>query len=248
MMETNVPEITSEEIMEKIREEVRRRRPQEPKGSSNLLSQSAEAVRLPRFSGDGRIPEKRVYHVRDFLPFYDKSFVKNAYRALLKREADPEGLDAHLSRLQNARLTKIGVLGHIRYSGEGRSKGVRIKGLLVPFVLDYMGRIPLLGYCFRVVHALVRLPLILRDIQEFENSTSACFSRTFQHVDTLAGKVEVQQLREALQQFREALDEKAEANCVEWLREALAHKAEVSSVEELRETMTGKADKKVAES
>lgn len=44
------------------------------------------------------------YHIRDFLKFHDQDFVLNAYRGILQRDADPAGLQAHITGNLSERL------------------------------------------------------------------------------------------------------------------------------------------------
>src|SRR5712691_4435921 len=72
------------------------------------------------------------YHVTDLLQYHDRDFVWNAYRALLKREPDTEGLSAFLEKLRSGRFNKIDVLARLRFSPEGKRNHVRVDGLAWP--------------------------------------------------------------------------------------------------------------------
>ncbi|MBT8490483.1 MAG: methyltransferase domain-containing protein [Deltaproteobacteria bacterium] len=115
-------------------------------------------------------PKKNgVYHVSDLLPYHQEEFVKSAYIALLGREADPVGLNIFLNRLERG-MSKIEILGRMRYSPEGRKKGVQIRGLLAPLTAQMIYKIPVLGYLCRFGVSLLRLPKTLRDRIDFEHS------------------------------------------------------------------------------
>ena len=78
----------------------------------------------------GFIPERyEVVNLNDLLPYRDEDFIRNAYRAILKREPDPKGFNDWLSGLRNGQLNKIEILGGISRSEEGQRRNVRIKGL-----------------------------------------------------------------------------------------------------------------------
>jgi len=108
------------------------------------------------------------YDVNDLLKFSDEHFVENAYRALLKRSADPVGGSGLLASLRNGELNKIDVLARLRYSKEGRAEGVRVRGLLAPAALRALYRIPLAGYGLNLLVAFFRLPSIVRSHRQFE--------------------------------------------------------------------------------
>lgn len=107
------------------------------------------------------------YHVNDLLKFHDRTFIQNAYRAILKRGPDASGYKAFIENLRNARLNKIDILARLRYSAEGRAKKVEIEGLRTPALIRKAYRIPVLGYLLNLAVALARLPLLIRGEQQF---------------------------------------------------------------------------------
>ncbi|HEV2705654.1 MAG TPA: methyltransferase domain-containing protein [Pyrinomonadaceae bacterium] len=116
---------------------------------------------------DFRPAEDGRYHVNDLLQYHDKLFVRNAYRALLKREPDEEGFRQQLELLRSGRFDKIDVLAALAASPEARSKRVRVEGLEHPARIRKLGRLPYVGYLFRLLFALVRLPALVREQQQF---------------------------------------------------------------------------------
>ncbi|MGH9902446.1 MAG: FkbM family methyltransferase, partial [Pyrinomonadaceae bacterium] len=54
------------------------------------------------------------YHVNDLLQYHDKAFIRNAYRALLKREPDEAGYLRQLDFLRSGRFDKIDILAGLR--------------------------------------------------------------------------------------------------------------------------------------
>jgi hypothetical protein len=79
---------------------------------------------------------KLTISINGLLRHQDREFVVNAYREILGREPDPPGLDHHLSSLQTGKVSKLEVLGSLRFSSEGRARKVKIKGLLLPLFLQ----------------------------------------------------------------------------------------------------------------
>ncbi|HEY0006743.1 MAG TPA: methyltransferase domain-containing protein [Pyrinomonadaceae bacterium] len=108
------------------------------------------------------------YHVNQLLQYHDRSFIQNAYRAILKRGPDATGFEAFIEGLRSGRLNKIDILARLRYSSEGRAKRVRIKGLLIPALVRQSYRVPGLGYLINLLVALARLPKTMRSQQQFE--------------------------------------------------------------------------------
>jgi O-antigen biosynthesis protein len=68
--------------------------------------------------------------LENFLSQQDEQFVFSAYRTLLGRSPDPDGLGYYLSRLR-AGVEKIEIIAQLRLSNEGKSREVKIAGLEV---------------------------------------------------------------------------------------------------------------------
>ena len=107
------------------------------------------------------------YHVNDLLAFHDRVFVQASYRAVLKRSPDQTESLRDLKRLRSGYANKIDLLADLRFSNEGRAKGVQVDGLLVPAVIRRLGQLPLIGYPIRLGVALLRLPNQVHAQREF---------------------------------------------------------------------------------
>jgi len=81
------------------------------------------------------------HRLRDLLLHDGLDFVENAYRTILRRDADPAGRSFYLKRLQGG-SSKIGILGDLRYSAEGRTLGTAISGLEFQYRLQRLSRRP----------------------------------------------------------------------------------------------------------
>jgi len=179
-------QISVEEIMYRIREEVRRRKAQlEQKaapGITNPLEKksSLEPIRFSFSLPEQRIEIKDSYHVNELLAFHDVEFVKNAYRAILRREPDHEGYEHYLTGLRSGKFSKIEILGRLRYSPEGRQKGVKIKGLLLPFGVKCLKRIPIVGYIAGTLVGIANLNTITRNMETFEAFVNTYFTKQLQ--------------------------------------------------------------------
>ena len=132
--------------------------------------------RRPAEARDGRAPgpsnghleHKNHYHVNDLLRFHGEDFVRQAYRALLRREPDDPGMAHHLEQLASGRFNKMDVLASLHASPEGRSSQVTLSGLTLPVFVRRLGRIPLLGYFVRVAVGIGRLPRLVQYQSQFE--------------------------------------------------------------------------------
>jgi len=108
------------------------------------------------------------YHLNDFLALHDQDFVDAAYRGLLKRSADAEGKKYFLEGLRGGRLSKIEILGRLRYSPEGRRHGLRVRSLLPAFAVQHATRLPVIGGLVAFAVGVVRLPRYMRSLQGLE--------------------------------------------------------------------------------
>lgn len=121
---------------------------------------------LPRLTlNDERLQEKDVFFLSDFMGFHDEAFVVNAYRGLLRREPEPDGLQHYLSAIRNGRLTKIEVLGRLRYSTEGKINRIKLRGLIFAFALQTAFRIPVVGYALAWLTSILRLPILIKNLE-----------------------------------------------------------------------------------
>jgi SAM-dependent methyltransferase len=198
MIETSDMEIDVEQLMSSIRRAVEQR---EAEGNLSLTGASVELYELlatSRELADERVElpplslqpefephEDDHYHVNDLLQYHDHLFVWNAYRAILKREPDEEGLNEYLGNLRSGRFNKIDVLASLRFSGEGKGRGVRIDGLQRPALLRRLYRVPVLGYLLELVVSIVRLPALLRGQRQLENYLIAQQERLAAYINHL---------------------------------------------------------------
>ena len=89
------------------------------------------------------------------------AFVDRAFRILLKREPTADERWESTARLLRGE-PKTAVLGRLRFSPEGRARGVEVPGLRPRHLAQRLFRIPLLGYVLEWANALVKLPVALR--------------------------------------------------------------------------------------
>lgn len=215
MSEPRSSEIDVNQLMATIREAVARRQVdgetsllESSTALRNLLSecevasvQKIEVARLnlqPEFnpSRNGR------YHVNDLLQYHDRDFVRNAYRALLKREPDDTGYNHYLDSLRSGRLTKQEIIVILRASLEGRNKAIRIEGLRLPLLREQLHRIPGLRYLLQLVMAWARLPIMMRHHSQFQAYSVAQHQRLADHTDEVSALL----IQRFSQLFSEVLD------------------------------------------
>ncbi|SDT84675.1 methyltransferase domain-containing protein [Desulfobacula phenolica] len=169
MIEINNPEINIDEIKVRIEEELQQHKTVHP------LLKGTDFKSVPRDSRDVESVPRDVS--KDyFLQFHGQEFINRVYASILHREPDPQGGKIYLDKLQSGELTKVDIIGRLRYSREGRRKKVLVKGLLLPFLLRIFFKIPLLGWGLRFVTCLLNLPAVLKNIRKLE---SASIEQTF---------------------------------------------------------------------
>jgi len=226
-IETNIPEINVDELMEKIRDEVRQRkemggtlRRTVPRANYAPPSNLYAKIDLSKICS---LPEpepfeykKEGYHLNDFLKYHDKHFVTNAYRAILRRGPDSEAFEYFLKNLHSGRMTKAEILGRLRYAPEGRAKKVKIRGLFWNFVIQSSFRIPVLGYFSRLAVGIANLPLIIRNMQVLEQSALTQLENQRKGLGTLQAKEN--ELIDVFEQLGSVLDNKAVREELEGLK------------------------------
>lgn len=103
------------------------------------------AVKFKRF-----IPRSmEVLSLEDLCAYEDESFIIAAYRLLLSRNPDDAGLDHYLTLLRSGRISKVEIIGRIRYSRDGRRGQVRVKGLCLRYACAILSKTPIAGRLFR---------------------------------------------------------------------------------------------------
>jgi O-antigen chain-terminating methyltransferase len=114
------------------------------------------------------LPARDAYSLAELLAYHDVEFVQNAYRAILRREADDTGLAHHLHQLHHGEVAKVELLAGMRNSAEGRKAGVRIRGLRLARAVRSLRRVPLLGALAEMLLYVVRMPTIVRNLERQE--------------------------------------------------------------------------------
>ena len=121
-------------------------------------------LRLQREMHTADLSPGNRFHYKEFKSFSDRPFVRNAYIAMLGHPPDPQGERHYLEKLRSG-MTRAEVLARLRYSGEGRRNGVRLRGLLLPAALAFCYKIPVLGPLLRWQLNLLGMPGQMRRLQ-----------------------------------------------------------------------------------
>jgi SAM-dependent methyltransferase len=169
MIKPEYPRIEIDDLTAVIRESIAAQKHDAPNGVTSRESGAKPAPHFPqlKLQPDFQPRSNNRYHIADLLRYHDRVFVDSAYRAILKRPPDATEFARDLKRLQSGAFNKIDLLAALRYSTEGKAKGVEVDGLTVPALVRRLGHLPILGYFVRLAIALVRLPHQVRDQREF---------------------------------------------------------------------------------
>jgi O-antigen chain-terminating methyltransferase len=182
-------------------------------GSSAAKTQTPELALQPDFQPRST----NRYHISDLLRYHDRAFVENSYRAILKRPPDATEFARDLKRLRSGDFNKIDLLAMLRYSTEGKAKGVELEGLSMPALVRRLGHLPVIGYFLRFAIALVRLPNQVRDQREFAGYVLSQNQQIADFVNVVSARVAevnhgVSRLEEALSKQIALLDRQLAEN------------------------------------
>jgi hypothetical protein len=137
---------------------------------------------------------RQKYHWSEFLEFYGEDFIRNAYLCILKREADAAAVQSAAGNPDADDCSRIILLGHLRYSEEGRAQATQIEGLWASFhyQLASLERKPFrrrrFGFLMRLQSAFrSRIDAALanqrREIEECRSEIVRLEMRLMQHYD-----------------------------------------------------------------
>lgn len=156
-------------IMHRVRSELSKRGVTED-GHPGSATQTVAGTRWHPVAA--RLPDRDHYILGDFFRFDDEDFIDVAYRTLLRRPANDAGSKDYLAALRSGAVSKVEVLGMIRFSDEGMKHSVHVDGLLLPYRLHRWRRLPIVGWFLGMGMALARLPRLSRRLQLIEASTA----------------------------------------------------------------------------
>ncbi|MEE4362771.1 MAG: class I SAM-dependent methyltransferase [Desulfotignum sp.] len=171
-MDSQAPEFTVEELLQRIRNEVQQNTASQRAGTAPVSPDdrlTGIRLQLPRLEKTYTEPDHGPpLHVKDFLQYHDRQFISMAYQYILKRPPDEWAFRHFLHNLQKGRFTRVEIIGRLRFSPEGRSRKTPVKGLTGPLVLALAGKLPVFGYLLRWVSAWARLPKLAAQLEQVE--------------------------------------------------------------------------------
>ncbi|MCX6075616.1 MAG: methyltransferase domain-containing protein [Campylobacterales bacterium] len=196
MIEINIPNLTSKEIMQKIEREVEKidlapsqTLPTESMSKTlqqtNVRANSSYgfAKKVGKFlqkKGLGTFvkyiqktfklyPQNRIHVISDFTKFYDENFINNAYNLIFYREADTNEKNHYLSLLRSGKLSKTEIITSLYFSKEGKEQNLIILGIKKRYAIALLYKIPFLGYIAKMLFTLVTLPKLIVRLNSYEN-------------------------------------------------------------------------------
>ncbi len=240
MTNSGVSLVNLEEVMEEIRSEVEQRRrgdggteassagDQPPEAGCREVDpgclQWSPGEHPPSFPAD-----RSRYHLDDFLCYHDRDFIRNAYLGILQREPDPEGASHYLKMLRSGIFSKEEIVGQLRYSREGRAKKVSVRGLLLFRLLQFIYRVPVLGYFTQLAVGIVHLPRVLNNLRRLDTSLHGRIYDLDRAVVRTAdeSRADCERIDESLQSMAEQLEDKADLHLIEFLETVKADRVEL---------------------
>jgi len=194
MSDAPAESIDVDALMRLIRDEARRRNKQPDTEFVSLEGERAGqdlAFAVPQLFGDIAFG-KDLYTIAELTKGHGEAFVRNAYRALLRRSPDPEGM-AHFMAMLRAGRSKLAILSGIRYSAEGRRLAVKVPGLYRRHLAERVFGLPLIGPIVESLAALVRIRSLLLHHRALEETSlslaESIANESVHHSNVLAARL-----------------------------------------------------------
>ena len=165
MIETNIKNLSVQEIMYKIKNEVENRKGVADKFNNvdklNIINKNS----MPFIKKD-------AYTYSDFTKYHDIEFINNLYIGLLDRKPDIDGRDRYLKLLRSGKRNRDDIVTSIRYSKEGREKNITLINSTKKYLIYILTKIPLIGYSLKWTKAFINLPKIITRLNSYESYIS----------------------------------------------------------------------------
>lgn len=149
--------VSAEEVMRRARLRLLDAQPSTP---TTLAAIASDFGRWTPLANSVGFAFKSEYVLSDFLCYEDGEFIQFAYQAILLREPDAQA-QSYLLALRSGELSKVEIVGKMRFSAEGMSHQVHIDGLLLPYKIQGWRRLPLIGGAISLAVSILRLPRLL---------------------------------------------------------------------------------------
>lgn len=134
--------------------------------------------------------ERERFAIAEFTNLYDREFLEFSYLAVLGRFPDAEAFRSRLTSVQSGSMSRVEVVARLRHSREGQARGVRISGLYRSLTVDFVSRIPILGYPVRLLRAIFYLPSLLRELELVRSSIAMNRNEVLDKVDSISDELE----------------------------------------------------------
>ncbi|MEF7439058.1 methyltransferase domain-containing protein [Paenibacillus lautus] len=135
-----------------------------------------QRLELSRLREDIKLPIKEIYFLEELLQYDDEEFIRVCYHALLRRNPDSQGFNNFLALLRNGTLSKVQILGRLKKSKEAQRFNVQIIGLKKKYAYSRITNLPFFGYGLKVIASMIKLPRIVKHLQQIEAYTNARFT------------------------------------------------------------------------
>ena len=181
-------DLSIDEIMMRVRGEVARRRNSQAGDVAPLAPARPHSpdLSIPRWEpAAAQLPVKRRYELSELVGFSDADFIDVAYRTVLRRPPDENGLRHYLHLLRSGGASKVEILDMLCRSEEGRSHGVQIDGLFLPCLVQKWRRKRFVGPFISWAHAFLRLG----NVGERQTILDAVQAREHQAIGRLINEV-----------------------------------------------------------
>ena len=124
----------------------------------------------------------------ELLACHDQHFVCSAYKTVLGRAPDPEGLGYSLGRLRQG-VSKIKVLAQLRLSQEGNAFAVNLPGLDRAIHHYQQEQHPLIGWVFKRLHGAETNHPIERKLRAIENKLNLLSDESARRFDQMEARL-----------------------------------------------------------
>lgn len=202
MTENGNQEIDVAQLMTRIREAAEKRKSEPLIDAAATLyrlvktndnHEASHALGLPSpgvINLEPELESRERYQLHELTAFHDQAFVRNAYKAILKREPDEAGFARYLASLRSGRFQKEELLAKLKYSPEGQQKQVEVEGLTKLSLLNRIYRLPVIGYLLEIVVGVFRLPTLIANQRKLEAYAGSQQSLMTEHLNRMTEESE----------------------------------------------------------
>jgi len=182
MIKIRSAKVSQDVLLSKIEEEVKK--------IDEAISRKKTLSGDVKESVDDEKSGKHIYTIEDFVKYHDGDFVRFAYRTILGREPDEEGLNHYLRKLRSGEYTKTDIIVRLRYSKEGRKRNVKILGLRKRAIYAFLSGMPVVGYLLKILKFLITVPRFMRHINALESYIHYHMNHANQRFESLQNHVD----------------------------------------------------------